>query len=301
MRRRRTRLLVASVLIAVAPALVGAAPAGAQRPQPTTTPQIAWSDCADGYQCATVGAPLDYDQPRGRQISLSLIKDPATDPANRIGTLFVNFGGPGASGVERLRARGRWEWLFSPELRARFDLVSWDTRGVGRSTAVRCFDTVAQQQEFFAPIPAFPVGAAQERSFYAAAEDLGRRCRDRNGDLLDHLSSADTARDLDLLRRAVGDSSMNYFGLSYGTYVGATYANLFPDRVRALVLDGALDFVGNATGHGLDGLTKPIDTRQDVPRGIADTFDQFLRRCAAAGRRSARSPPVVTHGRSSPS
>ncbi|WP_326557723.1 alpha/beta hydrolase [Micromonospora sp. NBC_01796] len=283
MRRRTTRLLVATVLIAVAPALVGAAPAAAQRPGTATAPPVTWSDCDDGYQCATVAAPLDYDQPRGRQISLSLIKDPATDPANRIGTLFVNFGGPGASGVERLRARGRWEWLFSPELRARFDLVSWDTRGVGRSSAVRCFGTEAEQQEFFSTIPAFPVGASEERAFYAAAEDLGRRCRDRNGDLLDHLSSADTARDLDLLRRAVGDSHLNYFGLSYGTYVGATYANLFPDRVRALVLDGALDFIGNATGHGINGLTKPIDTRQDVPRGIAETFDQFLRRCAAAG------------------
>ncbi len=280
--RRRTRLLIATMLLAVTPTLVIHGPAEAA-PSSTTSPTIKWANCEDGYQCASVAVPLDYNRPRGQQISLALIRQPATNPARRIGSLFVNFGGPGVSGVERLRARGHWDWLFSPELRARFDLVSWDTRGVGRSTAVRCFASEQQQEDFFDAIPAFPVGVVQERDFYAAAEDLGRRCRQRNGDLLDHLSTADTARDLDQLRQVVGDDKLSYLGLSYGTYVGATYANLFPNKVRALVLDGALDFIGNATGHGTDGRTKPIDTRQDVPRGIADTFDQFLTGCAAAG------------------
>lgn len=97
----------------------------------TATPALSWQDCQVGFQCSTAKVPLDYDQPSGTKIDLALIRLPATDPAKRIGSLFVNFGGPGASGVDRLRARGKWEWLFSPELRARFDVVSWHLRGIG--------------------------------------------------------------------------------------------------------------------------------------------------------------------------
>lgn len=246
-------------------------------------PAVAWADCGGGFQCATIGVPLDYDRPREQQISLAMIRLPAADQAHRLGTLFVNFGGPGGSGVDLLRQRSGWPWLFSAALKARFDLVSWDTRGVNHSTAARCFATLAEQQAFFGRQPAFPVGRVQERTYYADAAELGRRCRQRAGDLLDHLSTANTARDLDLMRRAVGDARLSYLGLSYGTHVGATYANLYPTNVRAMVLDGALDFIGNATGHGTDGTRLPIDTRQGVPRGIAETFQQFLTRCDTAG------------------
>lgn len=249
----------------------------------TAAAPVAWADCADGFQCGSLNVPLDYDQPNGRRIALAMIKLPAADPAHRIGTLFVNFGGPGASGVDRLRLRSDYGWLFSPELKARFDLVSWDTRGVFRSAAVRCFQTEAEQSAFFGRQPAFPVGQAEEDAFFADAAELGQRCASRNGDLLNHLSSANTARDLDRMRQAVGDRRLSYLGLSYGTYVGATYANLFPERVRAMVLDGTLDFIGNATGHGDAGRRLPIDTRQDVPQGMAETFNEFLVRCERAG------------------
>jgi pimeloyl-ACP methyl ester carboxylesterase len=288
----RLRVLVVAALAATLP-LAGAMPAGASGGAGSggagsaPAPALDWGDCAGGFQCATANVPLDYDAPSGRAISLALIRLPASDPAHRIGSLFVNFGGPGRSGLQRLRERAEWAWLFSPQLRQRFDLVSWDTRGVGQSTGVRCFATGDEESAFFADYPVFPVGAAQERSFYAKAADFARRCRQRDADLLDHMSTADTARDLDLLRRAVGDAKLSYLGLSYGTHVGATYANLFPGKVRAMVLDGALDFVGNAVGHGTDGHTKPIDTRQDVPRGIAETFGAFLTDCTAAGPRCA--------------
>ncbi|MEV6524833.1 alpha/beta hydrolase [Longispora sp. NPDC051575] len=278
----RLRLAAGTALVAMAATLAVTSPAGATADSPPAQ-TLTWSTCADGYECATAAAPLDYDRPRGEQISLSLIRMPATDPARRIGSLFVNFGGPGASGVDRLQWRGHWDWLFSPELRARFDVVSWDTRGVGRSTAIRCFETKAEQEAYFNAVPAFPATAAQEPAFYAQAADLTTRCKERGGDLINHLSTANTARDLDVMRRAVGDEKLSYLGLSYGTHVGATYANLFPNKFRALVLDGALDFQGSATGHGIDGLTKPIDTRQDVPRGLAETFDQFLTQCQTAG------------------
>ena len=94
------------------------------------TPTLSWADCGDGFLCATAVVPLNYNRPSDEQIDLAVIKLPATDPGRRIGTLFVNFGGPGQSGVNRLRDRARWPWLFSDELRSRFDLVSWDPRGV---------------------------------------------------------------------------------------------------------------------------------------------------------------------------
>jgi pimeloyl-ACP methyl ester carboxylesterase len=270
------KLLLALLVGAAAVVVPGAVPAQAGGRT------LAWAACDGGFQCATIGVPLDYDQPHGRQVTLAMIRLPATDPAHRVGTLFVNFGGPGGSGVDLLRQRSGWTWLFSPELKARFDLVSWDTRGVNHSTAARCFPTEAEQVTFFTRQPAFPVGAAEERTYYTDAAELGRRCQARAGDLLDHLSTANTARDMDLMRHAVGDHQLSYLGLSYGTYVGATYANLYPSKVRAMVLDGALDFIGNATGHGNDGSRLPIDTRQDVPRGAAETFQQFLARCDAA-------------------
>ena len=128
-------------ILVTAALILGMAPAALAAPD-VETPALTWQDCQDGFQCSTAKVPLDHDQPSGSKIDLALIRLPATDPAKKIGSLFVNFGGPGASGVDRLRGRGKWEWLFSPELRARFDVVSWDQRGIGRSAAVRCFDSV---------------------------------------------------------------------------------------------------------------------------------------------------------------
>ncbi|RDI24565.1 alpha/beta hydrolase [Lentzea flaviverrucosa] len=271
-------------LLLTAALLIGPAPAAVATEQ---APVLSWQDCQDGFQCSTAKVPLDHDQPSGAKIDLALIRLPATDPAKRIGSLFVNFGGPGASGVDRLRARGKWEWLFSSELRARFDVVSWDPRGIGRSATVRCFDSVEEQQQFLNSIPVYPDTAAEEPAFYDGYREFVRRCEEKSGDLLDHVSSANTARDLDLLRKAVGDKKLTYHGISYGTHLGAIYANMFPDKVRALAFDGALDFIGNATGHGDQGTTVPLDTRQDVPRGVAETFEKFLKLCAAPGANCA--------------
>jgi pimeloyl-ACP methyl ester carboxylesterase len=247
------------------------------------TPVLAWVDCADGFLCATARVPLDYNRPHDEQIDVALIKLPAADPSRRIGTLFVNFGGPGQSGVDRLRARGRWPWLFSEELRSRFDVVSWDQRGVSRSAAVRCFSSESEQWHFLAPMPGLPTDAGGEQALFGWAAEFGRRCGQRAGPILDHVSSANSARDLDLLRRAVGDPKLSFHGISYGTQLGAIYANLFPGRVRAMVLDGSIDFVGNVTGHGAEGTEIPLNTRQDIAIGTSAAFDQFLHDCAAAG------------------
>ena len=265
----------------------GADPYIDARVDEASTPVLQWTDCQDGFQCSTAHVPLDYDRPSDTKVELAVIKLPASDPANRIGTLFVNFGGPGPSGVDRLRARARWPWLFSEELRSHFDLVSWDPRGVSHSTAVRCFRSEAEQQAFLDSFPEMPGDPGGEPAFYDKSAEFADRCRQHAGELLEHVSTANTARDLELLRRAVRDEKLTYHGISYGTYLGAVYANLFPGRVRAMALDGSMDFVGNATGHGDEGTTKPLDTRQDTPRGIAETFDSFLRQCSAAGPRCA--------------
>ncbi len=251
------------------------------------TPALNWTDCESGFSCATARVPLDYAHPQDRAIDLAVIKLPATDPAHRIGTLFVNFGGPGRSGVSRLRERAHWSWLFSDALRARFDLVSWDTRGAANSAPVHCFPDATTQQIFFATYPPMPGTPETEPPFFAAAKTLADACAERAADLLPYLSTENTARDLDLLRRAVGDDKLTYHGISYGTYLGALYANMFPGRVRGLVLDGSMDFRGNASGIDAQAADLPIDTRQDVATGIAASFDAMLDACVAAGNSCA--------------
>ena len=181
-----------------------------------------WQACteAPGFECATVRVPLDHTRPAGRQITLAVTRLPAG--GDKIGTLFFNPGGPGGPGVAALQQMSAF---FPAELRERFDLVSWDPRGVGQSTAVQCFDTPAAETRFRGDTPLVPVGAAQEKAVIEVNRGLAKRCLKRNAALLTHMSTADSARDLDALRAAVGDGRLNYWGISYGTYLGATYAN----------------------------------------------------------------------------
>lgn len=292
--RRRKRNCLAYTAVTLAVALSGspmpppsADGARAMLTPAADTPSLEWVDCGDRFQCSSARVPLDYRDPRGQQLELAVIKLPAAEPDRRIGTLFINFGGPGQSGVNRLRARARWPWLFSEELRARFDLVSWDSRGVGRSAAARCFSTAAEQEDWLESSPQIPLDSSSERPFMDRWRDFAARCAERAAAILDHASSANTARDLELLRRALSEVKLSYYGLSYGTQVGAIYANLFPDRLRALVLDGSLDFDGNVNGHSADGSTMPLDSRQGLASAARQTLDAFFRDCLAAGPQCA--------------
>jgi pimeloyl-ACP methyl ester carboxylesterase len=214
-------------------------------------PELDWGSCAaegeglEAFQCATAVVPLDYDRPKGRQITLALARLPASDPSRRIGSLFLNPGGPGGSGVDMVLQGG--PFLFSDEVRARFDLVGFDPRGIIRSTPLRCYETF---DEAIADLPPFqfPVTREEERIKIRSDRALARACAEWGGPILDHMSTANVARDMDLLRRAVGDARLSYAGYSYGSYLGATYANLFPGKVRALVVDGVLDPVAWSTG-----------------------------------------------------
>jgi len=264
--------LVALLALAAAPtAAVAATPAR----------QLEWRSCGERRECAAARVPLDHDQPRGRMISLALVRVPASDPSRRIGTVFVNPGGPGSSGADFVRDFG--DDLLTPAVRARFDLVGFDPRGVGASTPVRCFASAEEQQTFLAPLPEFPVGRDEKRRFRRAMGELGRRCRERNGDLLEHLSTANVARDLDLLRRAVADRRLTFAGYSYGALLGLTYAGLYPERVRALMLDGPVDPVAWFTGRGPLDRRLPFSVRVGSHLASSDALGVFLDRCQAAG------------------
>ena len=268
-------LLVAGVVAAPAVA-VATTPAH----RPVAVAQLSWTDCGDGLQCATASVPLDHDHPSGRHISLSLARLPAGDQANRVGTLFVNNGGPGNSVIDFMH--GDVHDVVPADVQDRFDIVGFDPRGVGESTPVRCFADTAEQQAFFGQLPPFPVTAAEITQATDAAGELGQRCRTRNGDLLDHVSTADVARDLDLLRRAVGDEQLTFAGYSYGGLIGLTYAQLYPQRVRAALLDGAPDPVAWTTGRGADR-GEPFSVRLDSHEAAGGALGTFLDQCQAAG------------------
>jgi pimeloyl-ACP methyl ester carboxylesterase len=202
----------------------------------TADPSIDWQDCSDGFECGVLNTPVDYDEPDGETVGIALIRLPATDPDNRIGSLLFNPGGPGGSGVDIVRGGGKTNYR---ELNTRFDLIGFDPRGVGLSNNIVCL--TPEQRELLAQIPE-PTNDAEaffQRLFRTATEQ--QLCDDNNPALLDHVSTANVARDMDEIRKAVGDEQLNYIGFSYGTYLGATYASLFPGQARALVLDGAVD------------------------------------------------------------
>jgi pimeloyl-ACP methyl ester carboxylesterase len=261
-------------------------------------PTLNWQPCDGGFLCANATVPLDYANPTGATIQLAVTKHPATDPAHRIGSVFFNPGGPGGSGITSLQALYP---DFPATLRTRFDLVSFDPRGIGQSTVLQCFDTIEQEQQFLADLPAgYPIGDAQQRLWEDTFARFDRTCAAHAGPLLAHDTTADTARDMDLLRQAVGDPALNYLGASYGTYLGATYANLFPTRVRAITLDANADPVRWATGT--DGTARWLSTflRLGSDQGSAATLTAFLDLCGhtqvSACAFSAGSP-AATHAK----
>jgi pimeloyl-ACP methyl ester carboxylesterase len=242
-------------------------------------PEVTWTACRDGFECAVVPVPLDHGDLKGEQIGISVIRLPAGEPSRRIGSLLVNPGGPGGSGVDVVRAVAK---ILPLELRASFDIVGFDPRGTNRSTPLRCFDTLEQAIATLPPI-SFPDLPEEEELQRVSDDALAGACAQHGGAILDHMSTADTARDMDLLRAALGDEQLSYLGFSYGSVLGQTYANLFPSRVRALVIDGVIDPIAWTTGHGEEGQSTPVGTRIGSADGSGRTLDEFFRLCDAAG------------------
>jgi pimeloyl-ACP methyl ester carboxylesterase len=203
---------------------------------PFYSQRLAWTSCGGGYQCTTLKVPLDYAHPKGQAIGIAVIRRPASNPTLRLGSLLVNPGGPGGSGIDY--ARGA-EQAISGAVLARYDAVGFDPRGVGLSAPVTCLDD-QQTDAYVATVPD-PRTPAEQDQVVSEAKLFATQCQAHSASLLPFISTRDAARDMDVLRQALGDQRLTYLGKSYGTYLGATYADLFPARVGRLVLDGALD------------------------------------------------------------
>ena len=256
----RRPLAAVAVAVAVVVGLAACSGGGSVVLRSERTGSVDWKPC-DGLECASLSVPLDYTRPNGPHITLALARLPAT--GTRKGVLFTNPGGPGASGIELLRAATD---VFPSEIRSAFDLVSWDPRGVGASTPVRCVDDL---DGFFA-VDRDPTSPAAVAANVAAAHAFVEGCQRNSGNLLPYLSTASTVRDLDTIRAAMGEEQISFVGFSYGTYIGALYADRFPQRVRAMVLDGVVD---PALSYA--------DTAIDQARSFDDDLNAFFRHCRA--------------------
>ena len=230
----------------------------AQRLRPT----LRWKSCGGRFDCARLPVPLVHDRPGGEKIDLALIRLPAPAKADRIGSLVVNPGGPGGSGVDFVRYSA--VETVPAEVRARFDIVGFDPRGVSRSSGLECGD---EPQRFLSG-DFFPDGAGDLDAVLASARSLADACAAQNATMLPHMSTADVSRDLDLIRRAVGDSQLTYLGFSYGSTIGLTYAQQFPERLRAMVLDGPVD-------PAIDGRRRAMDQATVLEK----TLREFFRTC----------------------
>jgi len=221
---------------------------------------LTWTSCEDEMQCATATAPLDWTDPSRDSIELALVRHPATGGAP-LGSVLVNPGGPGGSGYDFIA--NSVDFAVSPKLIEKFDIVGFDPRGVNRSSAVLCHDDPAQLDAFIYDITPGVVGSDEWIAAAQAANTAyAAQCLVHTGELLGYVDTVSAARDLDLLRAVLGDKKLNYLGFSYGTLLGATFAELYPQNTGRLVLDGALD---------------PTSTSFDVSLTQAEGFESALR------------------------
>ena len=200
--------------------------------------ELTWEQCGGGFDCTYVTAPLDWENPgSGETIELSVVRNQATGTA--LGSLLTNPGGPGASGVDLIR--DSLDYAVGADLIENYDVIGFDPRGVGDSTAVACFDA-ANMDKYLYDIPSAPRGTEEwENELLGAHQAFADACDANSGGILPHITTINSARDMDLLRAVLGDKELNYLGYSYGTFLGATYAELYPDKAGRLVLDGAID------------------------------------------------------------
>ena len=196
--------------------------------------RLAWSSCQGSFECAELRVPLDYARPAGTSIRLALLRVRST--GKRLGSMVINPGGPGGSGVDYAKAA---ESVYGSAIRERYDVVGFDPRGVDRSDPVEC-ESDRQFNKLLVSDPD-PDTAAERRYSNRLLRTFGRGCLQRSGGIARHMSTVEVAKDLDVLRAALGDRQLTYFGASYGTAIGATYADLFGPNVGRMVLDGALD------------------------------------------------------------
>jgi pimeloyl-ACP methyl ester carboxylesterase len=289
--RRAALALVTAVVVllagCVSPPTRWAAPISGN-PAPSTSAPVpggppVWGPCEGldkqpglTIECATLQVPQDWNNPSAdKTFGIALIRARSAGQRNRIGSLLVNPGGPGASGVET--AYYLAQGILPDDILFRFDIVGFDPRGVGRSNPVECFSD-ADLEETFGYEPD-PVGQAEFDALVALARRMAQACGDKYGDTLALFSTEQAARDMDAIRAAVGDEKLTYLGYSYGTLLGATYAQLFPTKIRALVLDGAVD-----------PTIAPVASSEGQAKGFELAFTNFSNWCRTAGARCPIGP-----------
>jgi pimeloyl-ACP methyl ester carboxylesterase len=280
----RIGVVATGLLAALMPATIGTASAAPVYPRVISgtgsaiaaprVPRLSWTGCHGDFQCATAWVPLDYRHPNGAKTRIAVIRHLATDRAHPAGTLFFNGGGPGP------QLDGFVAGLagFPAALRARFTIITFDERGFGLSDPVRCFPDAGTENKLLSGLPqGFPVGARQDAAWEATLARFDARCARHGGRLLQHDTSTDAARDMNLIRQAAGVRKLNYVGLSYGTGLGAIYANLFPATVGHMVLDGNLNPVAWSKGGPL-----PAALREGQDLAAASVLRSFLDLCGKA-------------------
>ena len=226
---------------------------------------LEWEDCAGGLDCASFQVPFDYESPSLGTFTLPVTRRLANIQEQRIGTLLINPGGPGVAALDFV---GYADQIFSATIIDRFDIVAWDPRGVGQSDPrIDCVDSM---DDYFGLDPS-PDDATETEQLISGAQEFASECMRRSSELLPYVSTVDTASDMDVLRRALNEEQISYMGFSYGTSLGATWATLFPETVRAAVLDAAVD----PTRGYVDDLILQAG-------GFEDSLNAFFTKCDAS-------------------
>lgn len=264
---RGARVAVLGVLVALVSSVGLAAPARAAADDGTgsSAPALRWTSCGAELECATLTVPVDAANPTGPTVGLAVIRQPARRPAERVGALVIDPGGPGGSGVAYLRDA---LWSMNPTVRDRFDVVAFDPRGTGASDAVDCRFDMGR----YYSLDGAPRDAAGWDALVAVSGDYAAACGRAAGAWLGAIGTDETVHDLDRLRQALGERRLTYLGYSYGTLIGARYAAAYPERVRALVLDGPID-------PDLD----PAQAQLDQAVGFETVLHHFFRWCDRRG------------------
>jgi pimeloyl-ACP methyl ester carboxylesterase len=259
------------VLALVAACSLNSPPALHNSPSIPTPGPVKWADCGKGFQCGSVDVPLDYSHPGAGTIAIAVARKPATDALHRTGSILMNPGGPGASGIKYLHDVGS----IVNNLNRRFDLVGFDPRGIGQSAPIKCLD--GPQEDAFNALDPVLDDPQEKQAAIDSDKGFASGCQQRSARVLPFVDTVSAARDLDLMRIALGDAKLTYLGFSYGSFLGETYAHLFPTHVRAMALDGVID-----------PTMQPNDMLYEQMNGFEQNLQAFLADCRS--RKTAATP-----------